>query len=49
MEVYAGCSSFPTDAQCHLPGSTPGRSPKGALGRETYAAASDFFDRSSPR
>ncbi|MER7404165.1 FAD-binding oxidoreductase [Streptomyces sp. NPDC000070] len=46
MEVYAGCSSFPTDAQCHLPGSTPGRSPQGALGRETYAAASDFFDRS---
>ncbi|WP_030955691.1 FAD-dependent oxidoreductase [Streptomyces sp. NRRL S-481] len=46
MEVYAGCSSFPTDAQCHLPGSTPGRSPKGALGRETYAAASDFYDRS---
>ncbi|MFF4354690.1 FAD-dependent oxidoreductase [Streptomyces sp. NPDC001530] len=46
MEVYAGCSSFPTDAQCHLPGSTPGRSPQGALGRETYAARSDFFDRS---
>ncbi|MFF6999449.1 FAD-binding oxidoreductase [Streptomyces sp. NPDC008313] len=46
MEVYAGCSSFPTDAQCHLPGSTPGRSAQGALGRETYAARSDFFDRS---
>ncbi|MFC7841155.1 FAD-binding oxidoreductase [Streptomyces sp. NPDC057382] len=46
MEVYAGCSSFPTDAQCHLPGTTPGRSSQGALGRETYAAASDFFDRS---
>ncbi|MFF1764122.1 FAD-binding oxidoreductase [Streptomyces sp. NPDC058249] len=46
MEVYAGCSSFSTDAQCHLPGSTPGRSPSGALGRETYAARSDFFDRS---
>ncbi|MFD7409053.1 FAD-binding oxidoreductase [Streptomyces sp. NPDC059866] len=46
MEVYAGCSSFATDAQCHLPGSTPGRSPEGALGRETYAARSDFFDRS---
>jgi FAD/FMN-containing dehydrogenase len=46
MEVYAGCSSFATDAQCHLPGSTPGRSPQGALGRETYAARSDFFDRS---
>jgi len=46
MEVYAGCSSFSTDAQCHLPGSTPGRSSQGALGRETYAARSDFFDRS---
>ncbi|GHA09470.1 FAD-binding oxidoreductase [Streptomyces echinoruber] len=48
MEAYAGCSSFPTDAQCHLPGSTPGRSPQGALRRETYAAVSDFYDRSLP-
>ncbi|MFF3909568.1 FAD-binding oxidoreductase [Streptomyces sp. NPDC001848] len=48
MEAYAGCSSFPTAAQCHLPGSTPGRNPQGALGRETYAARSDFFDRSIP-
>lgn len=46
MEIYAGCSSLSTDAQCHLPGSTPGRSPQGRLGRETYAARSDFFDRS---
>ncbi|MEU5087539.1 FAD-binding oxidoreductase [Streptomyces sp. NPDC021356] len=46
MEAYAGCSSFPTEPQCHLPGATPGRSPQGALGRETYAARSDFFDRS---
>ena len=46
MEIYAGCSSYANDAQCHLPGSTPGRSPQGALGRETYAARSDFFDRS---
>ncbi|MFI0091927.1 FAD-binding oxidoreductase [Streptomyces bobili] len=46
MEIYAGCSSFATDAQCHLPGSTPGRSPRGSLARETYAARSDFFDRS---
>ncbi|WP_369395168.1 FAD-binding oxidoreductase [Streptomyces sp. CG1] len=46
MEIYAGCSSFSADAQCHLPGSTPGRSPEGRLGRETYAARSDFFDRS---
>ncbi|GGS08500.1 FAD-binding dehydrogenase [Streptomyces humidus] len=44
MEAYAGCSSFSTDAQCHLPGSTPGRSPQGKLVRETYAARSDFFD-----
>ncbi|KUN08233.1 hypothetical protein AQI95_09855 [Streptomyces yokosukanensis] len=46
MEIYAGCSSLSSDAQCHLPGSTPGRSPQGRLGRETYAARSDFFDRS---
>jgi FAD/FMN-containing dehydrogenase len=46
MEIYAGCSSFSTDAQCHLPGSTPGRAPQGKLVRETYAARSDFFDRS---
>ncbi|MBD0422158.1 FAD-binding oxidoreductase [Streptomyces sp. TRM S81-3] len=46
MEMYAGCSSFSTKAQCHLPGGTPGHSPKGALARETYAACSDFFDRS---
>ncbi|OIK05649.1 FAD-binding oxidoreductase [Streptomyces monashensis] len=46
MEAYAGCTSFSSDAQCHLPGSTPGRSPQGALARETYAARSDFFDRS---
>ncbi|WP_221348345.1 FAD-binding oxidoreductase [Streptomyces beigongshangae] len=48
MEVYAGCADFPADAQCHLPGGTPGRSARGALGRETYAARSDFFDRPIP-
>ncbi|MFI9604191.1 FAD-binding oxidoreductase [Streptomyces sp. NPDC052043] len=48
MDAYAGCSSFPVEAQCHLPGTTPGRSPEGRLGRETYAARSDFFDRSLP-
>ncbi|MFS8199174.1 FAD-binding oxidoreductase [Streptomyces sp. CWNU-52B] len=48
MEVYAGCSSFSSDAQCHLPGGTPGRSTEGALNRETYAGRSDFFDRSIP-
>ncbi|MYW67804.1 FAD-binding protein [Streptomyces sp. SID8379] len=45
MEIYAGCSAFSSDAQCHLPGATPGRSPQGALQRETYAAHSDFFDK----
>ncbi|MFK0116758.1 FAD-binding oxidoreductase [Streptomyces sp. NPDC090994] len=46
MEAYAGCASFASGAQCHLPGTVPGRSPEGALERETYAARSDFFDRS---
>lgn len=45
MELYAGCASFAADAACHLPGRTPGRTPQGALGRETYAARSDFYDR----
>ncbi|MGC5008090.1 FAD-binding oxidoreductase [Streptomyces sp. DT203] len=47
MLVYAGCSTI-TEAQCHLPGRTPGRTPQGTLQRETYAAASDFFDHSLP-
>ncbi|MFD5750976.1 FAD-binding oxidoreductase [Streptomyces sp. NPDC127033] len=45
MLGYAGCAGYPEE-QCRLPGTTPGRDPRGALGRETYAAASDFFDRS---
>lgn len=45
MRMYAGCSSAST-TQCHLPGTTPGRSSSGVLRRETYAARSDFFDRS---
>ncbi|MEV7871914.1 FAD-binding oxidoreductase [Streptomyces sp. NPDC088124] len=45
MLGYAGCADYPEE-QCGLPGTTPGRDPRGALGRETYAAASDFFDRS---
>ncbi|WP_328720804.1 FAD-binding oxidoreductase [Streptomyces sp. NBC_00247] len=47
MLAYAGCSGLTAD-QCHLPGTTPGRTARGALGRETYAAASDFFTRSLP-
>ncbi|WP_030809315.1 FAD-binding oxidoreductase [Streptomyces sp. NRRL S-337] len=45
METYAGCSSK-TSAQCHMPGSLPGHTGSGQLGRETYAARSHFFDRS---
>ncbi|TJZ52762.1 FAD-binding oxidoreductase [Streptomyces piniterrae] len=44
MEAYAGCSSK-TTAQCHTPGSLPGQTGAGQLGRETYAARSHFFDR----
>ncbi|MGR8009790.1 FAD-binding oxidoreductase [Streptomyces hypolithicus] len=47
MLLYAGCAGL-SDAQCHLPGTTPGRAPEGVLGRETYAARSDFYDRSLP-
>lgn len=45
MEEYAGCTTRST-AQCHLPGAVPGRAGAGRLGRETYAARSDFYDRS---
>ncbi|MFF3753858.1 FAD-binding oxidoreductase [Streptomyces sp. NPDC002018] len=45
MLVYGGCSGL-DEEECRLPGTTPGRSARGALQRETYAAASDFYDRS---
>ncbi|MFJ5114296.1 FAD-binding oxidoreductase [Streptomyces sp. NPDC088551] len=44
MLIYAGCSGL-TEEQCRLPGTTPGRGEQGALRRETYAAASDFYLR----
>ncbi|MFD3487664.1 FAD-binding oxidoreductase [Streptomyces sp. NPDC058665] len=47
MRAYAGCAGLGED-QCRLPGTTPGRRTNGALRRETYAATSDFFDRSLP-
>ncbi|QNP71833.1 FAD-binding oxidoreductase [Streptomyces roseirectus] len=46
MEVYAGCSSYSEPVSCHLPGTTPNRTPGGKLSRETYTARSDFFDKS---
>ncbi|MBY8885076.1 FAD-dependent oxidoreductase [Streptomyces sp. PTM05] len=45
MNAYAGCTDR-TPSQCHLPGPTPGRTANGQLGRETYTARSDFYDRS---
>lgn len=45
MRAYAGCDDK-TLAQSHLPGRTPGRDRAGRLERETYAARSDFYDRS---
>ncbi|AYG81533.1 putative FAD-linked oxidoreductase YvdP [Streptomyces hundungensis] len=47
MLLYAGCSTF-SQAQCHLPGTTPGRTPQGVLQRETYAAKSDFYTKPLP-
>ncbi|WP_149179840.1 FAD-binding oxidoreductase [Streptomyces sp. TRM49041] len=47
MLVFAGCAGLSED-QCRLPGPVPGRSPEGVLGRETYTAASDFFERALP-
>ncbi|MEU5436523.1 FAD-binding oxidoreductase [Streptomyces sp. NPDC020719] len=47
MLGYAGCATL-SEAQCHLAGTTPGRTPQGALQRETYAARSAFFDRALP-
>ncbi|MEU7367613.1 FAD-binding oxidoreductase [Streptomyces hygroscopicus] len=45
MRGYAGCGDTSTTA-CHLPGDKPGQSTSGVLRRETYAARSDFYDRS---
>ncbi|WP_328311507.1 FAD-binding oxidoreductase [Streptomyces sp. NBC_00442] len=47
MLLYGGCSTY-SQAQCHLPGKTPGRSPQGVLQRETYAAKSDFHTKALP-
>ncbi|TXS55811.1 FAD-binding oxidoreductase [Streptomyces sp. t39] len=44
MLAAAGCLGL-DEEQCRLPGGTPGRGPEGTLPRETYASASDFFDR----
>jgi FAD/FMN-containing dehydrogenase len=47
MEVYGGISGLSAQ-QSRLPGTTPGRDPRGTLRRDTYAAASDFYDTTLP-
>ncbi|RKN59430.1 FAD-binding oxidoreductase [Streptomyces klenkii] len=45
IREHAHCPHH-TTPQCHLPGHAPGREPVGKLTRDTFAARSDFFDRS---
>ncbi|MEU9104309.1 FAD-binding oxidoreductase [Streptomyces xanthophaeus] len=42
VRALAGCLER-SAAQCRLPGTLPGRDPQGRLGRESYAARSDFW------
>ncbi|MEU6868997.1 FAD-binding oxidoreductase [Streptomyces sp. NPDC046876] len=44
LRVLSGCAER-TAAQCHLPGTLPGRTPEGQVGRDAYAARSDFWSR----
>ncbi|PWK71006.1 FAD/FMN-containing dehydrogenase [Streptomyces sp. CG 926] len=40
--AMSGCAE-PIPARCRLPGVLPGRDPQGRLGRDSYAARSDFW------
>ncbi|MFI8500295.1 BBE domain-containing protein [Streptomyces sp. NPDC085524] len=42
VRAMSGCLER-TAEQCRLPGVLPGRAPQGRLGRESYAARSDFW------
>ncbi|MFD3807129.1 FAD-binding oxidoreductase [Streptomyces sp. NPDC058619] len=42
VRAMSGCLDR-TPAQCRLPGTLPGRDPRGRLGRDSYAARSDFW------
>ncbi|MFD7786762.1 FAD-binding oxidoreductase [Streptomyces nojiriensis] len=42
VRAMSGCLEL-SPAQCRLPGSLPGRDPAGRLGRDSYAARSDFW------
>ncbi|MEW2417288.1 FAD-binding oxidoreductase [Streptomyces sp. NPDC046866] len=42
LQALSGCAER-TAAQCHLQGTLPGRTPEGQVGRDSYAARSDFW------
>ncbi|MDH6543570.1 FAD-binding oxidoreductase [Streptomyces sp. SPB4] len=42
VRAMAGCAD-PSPDRCRLPGLLPGRDPQGRLGRDSYAARSDFW------
>ncbi|MEU6310994.1 FAD-binding protein [Streptomyces sp. NPDC047014] len=42
VRALAGCADLSPE-QCRLPGTLPGRDPRGRLGRHSYAARSDFW------
>ncbi|ARE72891.1 hypothetical protein B6R96_02185 [Streptomyces sp. Sge12] len=42
VRALSGCLEL-SPAQCRLPGTLPGRDPQGRLGRDSYAARSDFW------
>ncbi|MEY2233291.1 FAD-binding oxidoreductase [Streptomyces sp. BF23-19] len=42
VRAMSGCPEL-SSAQCRLPGALPGRDPQGRLGRDSYAARSDFW------
>jgi FAD/FMN-containing dehydrogenase len=42
LRALAGCAEYDA-AECRLPGTLPGRDPRGRLGRDCYAARSDFW------
>ncbi|MFD8148715.1 FAD-binding oxidoreductase [Streptomyces sp. NPDC059708] len=43
LRAMAGCPDGGPE-RCRLPGRLPGRDPRGLLGRDSYAARSDFWD-----
>ncbi|WP_406513414.1 FAD-dependent oxidoreductase [Streptomyces sp. NBC_00161] len=42
LRAMSGCEDR-SSAQCHLPGTLPGRTPEGRIGRDSYGGRSDFW------